>query len=64
MIKADENKSLFVIAHHPKGELIAREKSDFIRFLSSLIRGKCRFYADIYIWDLNFGVFVHDNTDR
>ena len=32
--------SLFVIAHHPIGELLSRKKADFIRLLSALIRVK------------------------
>jgi hypothetical protein len=32
--------SLFVITHHPIGELLSRKKPDFIRLLSAFIRVK------------------------
>ena len=37
MIKADENQ---MEGLHPRGELTSKEKSDFIRYLSDLIRVK------------------------
>jgi hypothetical protein len=56
MIKADKKRGDLRAGHHLMDKLQSQGETDFIRLLSTLIRGKCSFSND---WN-----YMYDNPGR